>query len=274
MRSTRDLRFRRQRTLAVWVSWCSECVSDLLVPSHRREFSLHQLTDPDDADLESVAALLLAVFPDPNTVLGLDRLLEFLGQSSHERVFNVLAAKESDRLVGCAVFSYVPVSNCGFSEYIAVTKNARGGGLGRKLFDARRGLLDQHARATGRDACRGLFIEADSPARVPTELLKQERTTAIDAEERLRVFAHFGFKRVDIQYVQPPLGYGKEAVTYLDLLFAPWAEMSRAIEAEVIVQTLEPVWRAWSPQTYQAELDVLRSRLTRPTVALMPLRLM
>src|SRR5947208_175451 len=86
----------------------------------------------------------------------------------------------------------------------------------------------------------------DPVLRTPSELLEQERATAMDAAERLRVFAHLGFFRVALLYVQPPLGEGKEPVTYLDLLFAPWHEGALAaskVPTEWVLGTLGPVWQ-------------------------------
>jgi N-acetylglutamate synthase-like GNAT family acetyltransferase len=234
-------------------------------------WELRRLTEPSDPDLHAMAALMHAVFPDPNTVLGLDRLQEFVGQRTSDRVFNALAAKEAGEVVGCVVFSYVPASNCGFSEYIAVAGDVRGGGLGRYLFEARRELLTQQAAAAGQRICNGLFIEADNPRRVPVALMEQERATAIDTRERLEIFAHLGFKRVDVSYVQPPLGPGKQAVTYLDLLFAPWVGELSSIDPAWVTDTVEPIWRSWSPDTYADELSALQARMSRPDVALRPL---
>jgi hypothetical protein len=229
---------------------------------------MRRLSDPDDPDLEAMAGLLQAVFPDPNTVLGLDRLREFVAERGANRVFNAMVARDTGNVVGCTVFSYVPASNCGFSEYIAADQRVRGGGLGRALFDARRAVLDEQARSAGRGACNGLFIEADNPARVPTALGEQERQTAMDAAERLSVFAHFGFKRVDVAYVQPPLAVEKAAVSYMDLLFAPWRGQASAIDSAWIIETLEPIWRAWSADTWAVELSALRERIRGPTVPL------
>jgi GNAT superfamily N-acetyltransferase len=236
-------------------------------------WELRRLTEPRDPDLSGMAALMHAVFPDENTVLGLDRLQEFVGQPTSDRVFNAVVAKGARNVKGCVVFSYVPAGNCGFSEYIAVAGDVRGSGLGRYLFEARRDLLNEQAKAAGHQVCNGLFIEADNPLRVPVELMEQERETAIDAVKRLQIFAHLGFKRVDVAYVQPPLGPGKHAVTYLDLLFAPWATVAdlQSIDPAWVTDTVEPIWRSWSPETYAAELSALRARIgQRPTLALLP----
>ena len=181
----------------------------------------------------------------------------------------MLVAEQNDTIVGGTIFSYVTRSNCGFSEYIVADAANRGMGLGRRLFDARKAVLDAEARRRGQEQCNGLFIEVDDPERTPPDLLEAERETALDASQRLRIFAHFGFRRVDVAYVQPPLGPGKQAIDYLDLLFAPWSSEARRITSEWILDTVEAIWSAWTPDTYASYLATLRSALPGPDVALL-----
>jgi GNAT superfamily N-acetyltransferase len=232
---------------------------------------LKEITDPADPRLPSLAALLNSTFPDPNTVLGLDRIQEFLqaNRADGARRFCVLVAEHNARVVGATIFSYVPRSNCGFSEYIVVDPAHRGLGLGRQLFDARKAVLDAEALRRGHELCHGVFIEVDSPTRTPPDLAQAERETAVDAWQRLRIFDHFGFRRVEVPYVQPPLAPDKQAIDYLDLLFAPWASNPRRIPSEWVFDTVEAIWSAWSPQTCAAHLASLRAAARGPHVALL-----
>src|SRR5579859_2162987 len=235
---------------------------------------LNEVSRPDDPRLAAFAALLLQTFSDPNSVLGLDRMQEFLTQSS-DRTFHVLVAEEAGRVVGGSVFSYVPRSNCGFSEYLVLKPGARGRGMGRQLFERRREVLNAQAVQHGRHGlapCHGLFIEVDNPERTPAEMLEAERDSSIDPYARLRMFAHLGFRRVDIAYVQPPLGEGKEAVDYLDLLFAPWTSQAEIIAVHWILETLQPIWSAWSGASAETYLGQLRQSIGAPRlVSLQPL---
>lgn len=212
--------------------------------------------------MAALSELLARTFADPNSVLGLDRMQEFLNQdpASTGRVFNILVSEDaSGRVIGGSVFSYVAASNCGFSEYLVLEPAARGQGLGRKLFDRRGAILDEHANRHGNIRCRGVFIEVDSPERTPPELLAAE---TMDATRRLRVFGHLGFKRVDVAYVQPPLGADKQAVDYLDLLFAPspWSLPMGVIPVDWILETVAPIWTAWTPLASQY-LQEMRERI-------------
>ena len=189
------------------------------------ELSLARVTRPDDSALAALNELLDRTLADPDTLLGLARLREFVGEANPERTFCVLVARRGDTVVGGSVFSYIVASNCGFSEYIVTSAVERGRGLGRRLFDARKALLDEYAQLYRHDGCFGVFIEVDSPLRTPAAFLDAERTSALDAWERLRIFDHLGFRRVEVTYAQPPLAPGKQAVDYLDLLFAPWGRL-------------------------------------------------
>ncbi len=225
---------------------------------------LDEITRPDDPRLGDVAALLERTFPDPNSVLGLDRLREFLSERRKDdwREFHVLVARSGTpaHVVGVSIFSYVPRSNCGFSEYLVVDQPLRGQGAGRALFDRRKTVLDAGALRHGREACSGLFIEADSPWRTPPALLATE---SIDASERLRVFDHLGFRRVAIDYVQPPLAPDKAPVDHMDLLFAAWRPDPHgdAIATDWIFATLEAVWSAWAPSVADECLARLRQQV-------------
>ncbi|MDQ6675143.1 MAG: GNAT family N-acetyltransferase [Chloroflexota bacterium] len=232
---------------------------------------LRRLEDPDDPGLAELSGLLHAAFADPDTVLELDRMQAFLARAgaATDRHFCVVVAEEAGVLVGGTVFSYVPATNCGFSEYLVARKERHGQGIGRLLFEARRALLNQRANDSGQPSCSGLFIEADNPQRTPLDLQIRERVTAMDAVTRLRLFAHLGFLRVDLEYVQPALGPGKSPVRYLDLLFAPWDEHIRQ-QARVpgvwVTETLCPIWKSWSNAS--SECEALRQRLGTSTLTL------
>jgi GNAT superfamily N-acetyltransferase len=238
--------------------------------------TLRRVQDPADPALRELATLLHATFPDPDTVLELDRMQAFLAEQPGQtgRQFCVVVAEEGGVVLGGTVFSYVAASNCGFSEYLVVRTGRHGQGLGRRLVDARRALLADLAGQSGQPGCHGLFIEVDNPRRTPSDLQARERETAMDATARLQLFAHLGFLRVDIAYTQPPLGPGKLAVSYLDLLFAPWDERARdqrSVAADWIADMVCPIWTSWAPAHASRACAALRQKLGGSPVALVPL---
>jgi hypothetical protein len=238
---------------------------------------LKQIEQPADPRLAEVHALLAETLADPNTVLGLDRLREFLAANGPgaPRHFYVLVAQDANgKIAGATIFSYVVASNCGFSEYIVTGGAVRGTGMGRQLVDRRKALLDTAARTHGFERCRGVFIEVDHPDRAPAEFLERERVTALDAWERWRIFEHLGFRRVDLAYVQPPLAIGGATVDYMDLMFLAWEEAAREaghIPSAWILDTLQVIWSSWAPGSWAAPHARLRAQLGVADVALLPL---
>jgi GNAT superfamily N-acetyltransferase len=238
--------------------------------------TVRRVTDPADAATGALSRLLYVTFADPDVVLDLERMQAFLAEDPllTGREFNVLVAEEGGTLLGASIFSYVPASNCGFSEYLVVRKDRHGHGVGRQLVDARRAHLGARARDSGHAASSGLFIEADNPERTPAALQARERETAMDTLARLRLFDHLGFLRVDLAYVQPRLGPYKEPVTYLDLLFAPWDEQVAAagrLPADWVYATLGPIWDSWAADHGEPHAAGLRQRLGQAPLALRPL---
>jgi GNAT superfamily N-acetyltransferase len=239
----------------------------------RADVRLREIVAAEDPALGELSVLLARTFADPNVVLSADRLRTFLrdNRADGPREFCVLVAESTapaSRLRGGTVFSYVPAAGCGFSEYLVVDAARRGEGLGRRLVEARTARLDTAARAAGLPAAHGTFIETDDPRRIPAELARLERQTAMDPVARVRLFAHLGFRLVDVPYVQPPLGPGQAAVDYLQLLFAPAAPDRQELPTEWLLATLEPIWTAWAPDTAAAQLARLRVSLTTPTLVL------
>lgn len=237
---------------------------------------LRRVSDTTDPALAELSRLMSALFADPDVVLPLERLQAFLTErpGTAGRTFRVLAAEAAGALVGGTVFSYVPASNCGFSEYLVVRKDLHGRGIGRRLVDARRAHLDDQALQSGNAQCQGLFIEADNPGRTPAALQVRERETAMDSLVRLQLFAHLGFFRVDMAYVQPALARDQLPVTYLDLLCAPWDEQAlqdRRIPAEWVYATVGPIWDSWADARDEPHSSVLRTRLGEASLALLPL---
>lgn len=205
-------------------------------------------------DVPGLADLLQRTFADPSLALGPDPLREFLASDpAHTgRSFTALLAMAGDLLLGATVFSYIPETACGFSEYLVVRREHQRRGVGRTLMERRKKCLDVFARRQGLAGCRGLFVEAENPVRTPLAVAVAERETAMDILERRAFFARHGFFQVDVPYIQPPLGPGKRSVDYLDLLFAPWEPVPGRIPAMWVSGTLRPVWRAWDPQSEAA----------------------
>ena len=60
-------------------------------------------------------------------------------------------------------------------------------------------------------------------------------------------------------------------IDYLDLLFAPWTPLQTpdAIPAAWVLDTVEPIWRAWASDAYGPELERLRNDVAGNPVRLL-----
>jgi hypothetical protein len=77
---------------------------------------------------------------------------------------------------------------------------------------------------------------------------------------------------VRVAYVQPPLAPDKQPIDYLDLLFAPWPEQAAArIPTDWIVDTLQVIWSAWTPELAATYMARLRKAVATGSVPLQPL---
>jgi hypothetical protein len=240
----------------------------------RVEIRCREVVDPADNDLTQFATLLANTFADNNLWVGLDRIREFLSDPGPHRSYHVVVARESDHLLGGTIFSCAAATGAGFSEYLVLSREARGKRISRRLYDYRKAVLDRSARRFGHSGCPGLLIEVENPHRVPPDIVERERDTAMDAMERWRYFHHMGFSRLDFPYTMPPLRPELQPVTYLDLLFGPWSERltyAGTMEAKFVLDSMAPTVLGWAPDWSRTELERLRRRLNGHPIKMEPL---
>lgn len=238
------------------------------------EIRLKEVISPDDGDLAQLSALLSVTFADSNLWLGLHRVKEFLADPGPDRSFHVVVAREGDTMLGGTFFSCAAATGAGFSEYIVLTKEARGKGISRMLYDYRKATLDRSARQFGHPGCPGLLIEVENPWRIPAKFHEREKQTAMDAMERWRYFHHMGFYRLEFPYVMPPLRSDLQPVHYLDLLLNPWSERLVVLDhvpAEFVLRSVAPTMLGWAPEYSKVALENLRRQFGGRPVRMVPL---
>jgi GNAT superfamily N-acetyltransferase len=98
------------------------------------------------------------------------------------------------RLVGGIVWERYPKSGCVFLTYMVVAPAARRRGLGQALLG--------HARAA--------FDDAGGAALVLGEVADPRAVDDPDAWSRLERFERWGARVLDVRYVQPDLGFGRD----------------------------------------------------------------
>lgn len=140
----------------------------------------------------------------------LDNIVKYMKEcrADKEWSFHVLLAKdESGGIVGGAVFDYFRKSNSAVVEFLVVDSRFRSRGLGTKLFRQILNTADEDARKAGSPSCGFVFCEVESPETSSDKTLKH-----------LHFWGGNWMRRLDFNYVQPPLAVGKHPAEGLWLL--------------------------------------------------------
>ncbi len=201
-----------------------------------------------------------ASYPEPENLIPASMLPKLITWSDESRKNFVLVAEDDAVVVGGCVFHFLREPDTGFSSFMAVARAARGRGIARMLHEARFRVLDDAARATnGRDV-HGVFIDVLNPKRLSPHEFGLEQSVGSDPFVRRKVFAAFGFKRVNLDYQQPFGGANGGPVTNLDLLYCPHPGVdAQTVPLETILGTLRAYWSAWLGESRTAKaLERLR----------------
>ncbi len=157
-------------------------------------------------------------FPDENEREEPRYILQRIREGSDNPHTHLIAYTIDGRVRGGAIFEYYPRSACCMLTYLFVDKAVRNTGIARQIIetDRERGIpgLVAHFRAQGRRV-RAVFFETNNPFLTP------EGKDSMAPADRLCAFYKLGAKRVDIDYVQPPLDREKKPVTNLYLCIFP-----------------------------------------------------
>ncbi|HWI65875.1 MAG TPA: GNAT family N-acetyltransferase, partial [Symbiobacteriaceae bacterium] len=165
---------------------------------------IRQITDPGDPAIKAFGELQERTYADPDLLIPPDVLPYMLArQSGARRNFMLVAEDGQGQVVGGTVFHYLGgAARSGFSSYLAVAPAVRGQGLAKRLHQERFAVLDAAAGAE----IPGLFIDVVAPERLSPEDTVRERAVGLDPADRRRIFQRMGFRRVNVDYYQPPEG--------------------------------------------------------------------
>jgi GNAT superfamily N-acetyltransferase len=206
-------------------------------------------------------------FPDPDirdTAANLKRVADIrhFGAQEPWGFIDFALAPHGNReiAVGGIFYELYRASDAALVSYIAVAESHRRRGVAGMLFR----LAGEQLRAQRRGG-RPLLIFAE------TEMEEHGRK----ANARLAALARLGFALLDFDYVQPPLGPGKNHVRSLDLLVyrAP-GDVSAQVPAERIAHFLTVFYRTLMGQALAGDAilqQVLADLARRDTVAVEPL---
>src|SRR5262249_38659915 len=87
--------------------------------------------------------------------------------------------------------------------------------------------------------------------------LEHDREVGSDPFVRRRIFAHLGFRQVDIRYEQPVGGPDGGPVIFLDLLYCP-RKPADTVPTTLVLATMRAYWGPWlrgQVERHVAELE-------------------
>jgi GNAT superfamily N-acetyltransferase len=184
-------------------------------------------------------------FPDPDEREDPHFIKERISEESddphtHLMLYVLIDEEGSKSFVGGSVVEFYPDSACTLITYIFVDQAWRGVGIGsenRKVAETLiqseeglRGLVKFFAKHYDKPV-NAVFFESNNPAETPPE------NDSIPPAKRLKFFDRMGARRVNFDYIQPPLGDDKGVVTNLFLLtFPDFTNLGTSIAANVVLR--------------------------------------
>jgi GNAT superfamily N-acetyltransferase len=216
------------------------------------QYEIIWITRPEDLKIhanliESFFALYEdpSNFPDPDELeepkFIIERIAEGTNDPHTHLMAYVLLAPDGERkfVAGCIVEFY-PDSRCALVTYLFVNQEFRGQKIGveekkvaESLIMSDRGLkgLIRFFEIQYGMMVNAVLFESNNPFDTLPE------NDSMPPEKRLKFFSRLGARRIDFDYVQPPLGDDKEIVTNLYLLSFPWLTgLSGSVPAKVVIR--------------------------------------
>lgn len=154
------------------------------------------------------------------------------------------------------IAEYYPSCGSILLTYIVVSENSRGKGIARKLMQ--QGVLHEIAkiifRETG-EAIRAVFFESNNPLKTSHD--------SFDPTTRLSIFKRMGAKLIDIPYVQPSLGAGKDRVDNLFLFTFPLGNQD-FIKTDIVLSFLTSFYKELGVANPESDPDFICMKKALP----------
>ncbi|MFD9733894.1 GNAT family N-acetyltransferase [Umezawaea sp. NPDC059074] len=155
-------------------------------------------------------------FPDPDERESLATMIDYLRLKEKgwygRNNYHIILATTDGTTIGLSVVDYFAEPNAGVIEFLMVVPDARGSGAGRALLAETERVLDQDAAAASGKRLDHLFAEINDPF-IPTEV-----PDTLDPAVRAVIWDRWGFRGLDLPYLQPALSETQDGVTNLLLI--------------------------------------------------------
>ncbi len=221
-------------------------------------FTLRHVTDPDDPAIAAFGRVQEASYYAPEMLIPPEVFGQLVTRRSPEREDRLLVAQtQGGDVLGGTLYALLPLPGelrgAGFNSFMAVTRAARGLGVGRALHA-------ETLRAVREAGLAGLFADSVHPSRQSAEDRAAEAATGVDPAGRRAALHALGLRTVDIPYWQPVGGPDGGPLTDLDLLYQP-ARPSQTVPLALVTGILRAYWTGWLGQERaQAEARALAER--------------
>ena len=182
-------------------------------------------------------SLYVGLFPDPDERESLANMAGYLRLKEHgwygANDYHIVLAFVGDLLAGAVIADYLAEPAAGVIEYLLVSPDVRGRGVGRALMDHIEAVLAADASAGGRELA-GVVAEMNDPRAVPA------MADTLDPVARALIWHRYGYVGLDFPYRQPALSPGQAPVTGLILIGKPlsaaWRERVPASAIILVVR--------------------------------------
>jgi GNAT superfamily N-acetyltransferase len=179
----------------------------------------HELTAaPRDIDLlrQFYQELYLPEFPDPDERESLDNMMHYLELKAQgwygANNYHIVLLTESGRPVAGSVSDYLSAADAGVIEFLAVAPAWRRQGLGARLLRWTETTLAVDAGSRSARALRYIVAEMHDP-RIP-----DPHHASLEPLARARIWSGWGYRKTNLDYVQPALSASQHAARHLVLL--------------------------------------------------------
>ena len=225
----------------------------------RPTFQLRHVTDPGDPAIAAFGRVQEASYYAPDMLIPPEVFGHLITRRDPAREDRLLVAQTPDgEVLGGTLYALLPlpgdVRGAVFNSFMAVTRAARGLGVGRALH---RATLDG-ARQAG---LRGVFADSVHPSRQDAADRAAEAATGVDPAARRAALHALGLRTVDLPYWQPVGGPDGGPLTDLDLLYHPLNPDDRSVPLALVTGVLRAYWTGWlGEERAQAEAQALAGR--------------
>lgn len=161
---------------------------------------------------EYYTGVYISAFPDVNERETLDNILECLKNKSEglygKNNYHVLLTVKQHEVVAGLICDYMADENSGVIEFIATKNELQSEGLGTHIYNKAIEILKLDAINNHHDDIDYIFCEVEKPNR--------HNKNATD--KALSFWSKMGYRKLDINYIQPALDLNKSSADNLNLI--------------------------------------------------------